>query len=265
MGTVFNLVMDSPLFLVLFFGILLMFVDAMYISKGSSSTKKAYTIISLIIVGLMVYTYVDSLARIFDSIAKGAVALIYFPSVLEYITTLVISLIILVVSIASKRVSKPLKIINSLIFLVNSFVFLLIVDQIATNEVDLTNKVSIYTNSNLSMLLELSIVIFVAWVIGLTLYKIINTLTPKAEKHEEVNLKTQTNFYEAPVLPADINELRQEALMAAPRVHYVVESAGERLEDMFTLEEYKEMRELLETIKKKKLKKQKKTSKKKAE
>jgi len=245
---VFDLILASPLFLVLLLGVLLMVVDTLYISKQDAKTKKIYIGASLLVVILFMYSYLDSLTSILDTIAKNMVTIIYFPTVLEYIATLIVSIIILGFSIFSSKMKPLVKRINILCFAINSFIFFLILDQIASSEVDLTNKVSIYTNSNLMALLELSLVVFVIWIIGLTLYKITKLITPKAEKQEEINLDTTMNFYDEPVLPANFTDLRNKELIPEPKVEYVVIKAKNE-SDMFTLEEYKQMRELLEVIK----------------
>ena len=63
------------------------------------------------------------------------------------------------------------------------------------------------------------------------------------------------NFYEAPDLPSTIEELRQKELIPEPKIEYIVvekeqpKEEKEDLSDIFTLEEYKQMRELLQEIK----------------
>jgi hypothetical protein len=237
--TVFNLIFTSPLFLILLFGIILMIVDIKLISKKDKKTKVIYAILSLVIVGLLLQSYFDSLLNIFDIIAKNIVSFIYFPTVLEYIIMLIISLIILFISIFNKKINHKVKIVNSFVCIINAFLFFLILDQISASNVDLSKMVSIYTNDKLMILFELSIGIFVLWIIGLIIYKIINAIIHK----NDVN-----NFYEEPELPKTIEELRKENLATPPKVEYVVvEKKNEN--DMFTLDDYKKMRALLEVIK----------------
>ena len=104
--TIFSLIFSSPLFLVLLFGFLLMIVDIYVISKKKKGTKIAYLIVSLIIIGLLLKNYFSSLFSIFDTIFKNIVTIIYFPSVLEYIIMLIISLVILFISLISRKTNK---------------------------------------------------------------------------------------------------------------------------------------------------------------
>ncbi len=236
-----SLVISSPLFLVLLLGITLMLVDVYFISKKSKKVKIAYIIVSLLIVGLLSHNYLEPLLSVLDTIGKNIITIIYFPSVLEYMLILIASLIILIISAVSKKTNKHVKVVNLIVFIVNIFIFFLILDELSKNKVDLTNKVSIYSNEILMSLFELSVIIFALWIIGLVIYKIINKLIHK-------NDSSDVNFYEEPVLPQSIEELRKEILTPPPSVEYiVVEKKNDN--DMFTLEEYRQMKKILEYIK----------------
>lgn len=236
--TIFNLIFSSPLFLVLLFGLVLIIIDIKFISKKDGKTKKIYSILSLLVIGILISMYYDSLLVLLDSISKNIVSLIYFPTVLEYIIMLIISLIILIYSLVSKKISSNIKMFNALAFISNSYIFFLILDEIENSKVDLSSKISIYTNDHLMILFEISLGIFIIWMVILILIKIIKMLSkPKVEE----------NFYEEPELPKTIEEVRRQVVYE-PKVEYVV---VEKKSDngMFTLEEYRQMRAILEVIK----------------
>lgn len=226
--TVFNLIYTSPLFLILLLGISLMVIDILFISKKDSKTKIVYGVISIVLIFFFMYSYLGSLLSIFDTIAKNIVAIIYFPSVLEYILMLLISLIILIVSVVSKKMNKIVKRINLFVLIINSFLFFLILDQIAKSNVDLTNKISVYTNSTLMILLELSIIIFAIWITVLILYKIIKVFLPK-ESLEKINLEISDEKLDFPKTIEETIKLEKE--------------------EMFSLKEYRQMKALLESMK----------------
>ena len=241
---IFSLIFSSPLFLILLLGIAIMLVDSFIISKKSKKTKIAYLIISILSITILLQNYYSSLFSVFDTIAKNIVTIIYFPSVLEYITILVISLIIIMVSLLSKKTNKKIKFINLLIFIIELFLFFLILDEISKNKIDLANKISVYSNVNLMALFELSVIIFAIWMIILILYKIIYRLT-----HKNEIIVNSNSFYEEPELPKTIEELRKEELVPPPQIEYiVVEKKNDN--DMFTLEEYRALKKLLEDMKK---------------
>ncbi len=242
---VFNLIFSSPLFLVLLLGIVIMVIDSFVISKKNKKVKIAYLIISLLGIIILLNNYLISLLSVFDTIAKNIVTIIYFPSVLEYIVILLISIIILIVSLISKKTNKKVKFMNFIVFIIELFLFFLILDQLTNKNIDLTNKISIYSNESLMALFELSVIIFAIWIIGLVLYKIIYKLTHKSEINDN---KINNSFYEEPELPKTIEELRKEELIPPPQIEYiVVEKKNDN--DMFTLEEYRALKKVLETMK----------------
>lgn len=236
--TIFNLIFSSPLFLVLLFGLVLILVDIKFISKKDKKTKAIYSVVSLLVIGILISMYYDSLLVLFNTISKNLISLIYFPTVLEYIIMLIISLIILICSLVNKKISPNVKTFNALAFISNSYIFFLILDEIENSKVDLSSKISIYTNDHLMILFEVSLGIFIFWIVSLILIKIIKTLA-KPKKEE--------NFYEEPELPKTIEEVQRE-IVYEPKVEYVVvEKKNEN--DMFTLDEYRQMRAILEVIK----------------
>lgn len=236
--TIFNLIFSSPLFLVLLFGLVLILVDIKFISKKDKKTKAIYSVVSLLVIGILISMYYDSLLVLFNTISKNLISLIYFPTVLEYIIMLIISLIILICSLVNKKISPNVKTFNALAFISNSYIFFLILDEIENSKVDLSSKISIYTNDHLMILFEVSLGIFIFWIVSLILIKIIKTLA-KPKKEE--------NFYEEPELPKTIEEVQRQ-IVYEPKVEYVVvEKKNEN--DMFTLDEYRQMRAILEVIK----------------
>lgn len=230
--TLFNLITSTPLFLVLLLGIALMIIDMMFISKKDKKTKIVYALISAIIIILFINSYFNSIKEIFDAVFKNIISIIYFPTMLEYIVTLVISFIILIISVISKKINKIIKRINIFVLSINTFLLFLIIDQINGIEIDLSNKISVYSNSVLMILLELSLIIFVIWIIGLLLYKIISGIISSK--------KVKVPFYEEPKLPNTFEELQMPKLKE------------EINKPEFTLDEYKQMSTILDIINKKK-------------
>ena len=158
---------------------------------------------------------------------------------------LIISLIILLISVFSKKLNYIIRRINIFVLVINGFLFFLILDQISNSNVDLASKVSIYSNTLLMILLELSIFIFIVWIIGLILYKIIKMLS--TDKKEEVTFSHQNLFDNTVTV-----DKKQETIKPEKEVEYIVIEKEIEKDDMFSLEEYKKMRELLELLNKKK-------------
>lgn len=237
-GSLFSLVFSTPLFLILLLCFLLMIIDMYFISKQKKNVEIIYAVLSVVIVIVLLQNYFESLGLLFNELFKNIISLIYFPSILEYIIILLVGLLILLVSVISKKISKRIKIVNAFVYAVNTFLFFLILDQITKNKIDLSNQISIYSNKNLMVLFELSMIIFALWIIGLILYKIIMKLINGKAKEEKLELpKLKENFYEEPELPKTMEELRGEDLKFTST------------QDIFTLDEYKKMKSILEKTK----------------
>lgn len=247
--TIFSLIFSSPLFLVLLFGLILIIIDIKFISKQDKATKWLYTFISIIIIGILIYMYYDSILEVFNTISKNIVTMIYFPSVLNYIIMLVISLGILIYSLSNKKIKSNIRVYNSIVFISNIYLFFLILDEIDNNEVDLASKISIYSNDHLMILFEVSVSIFALWIISLILIKIINYFLNKNNKVKEV--VEEIEMPKKIVIPKEKSfemPIIKEEPKPEPKIEYVVvEKKNDN--DMFTLEEYRQMRAILEVIK----------------
>ena len=101
--TLFDLITSSPLFLILLSGIILMIIDMLFISNKDKKTQKIYLIVSILLIILILNLYFNSILSILDTISKNIVTIIYFPTILQYIIMLIISIVILLVSILIKE------------------------------------------------------------------------------------------------------------------------------------------------------------------
>ncbi len=249
--TIFSLIFSSPLFLVLLFGLVLIIIDIKFISKKDKTTRWLYTFISIIIIGILIYMYYDSILEVFNTISKNIITMIYFPSVLNYIVMLIISLGILIYSLANKKIKSNIRVYNSIVFTVNIYLFFLILDEIDNNEVDLASKISIYSNDHLMILFEVSVGIFALWLISLILIKIINYFLAKKTKPQNEEIEEKIEMPRKIVIhkeePIEMPAIK-EVPKPEPKIEYiVVEKKSD--DDMFTLEEYRQMRAILEVIK----------------
>ena len=249
--TIFSLIFSSPLFLVLLFGLVLIIIDIKFISKKDKTTKWLYTFISIIIIGILIYMYYDSILEVFNTISKNIITMIYFPSVLNYIVMLIISLGILIYSLANKKIKSNIRVYNSIVFTVNIYLFFLILDEIDNNEVDLASKISIYSNDHLMILFEVSVGIFALWLVSLILIKIINYFLVKKTKPQNEEIEEKIEMPRKIVIPKE-EPIEMPAIKEVPKpepkIEYVVVEKKSD-DDMFTLEEYRQMRAILEVIK----------------
>lgn len=277
--TLFTLIFSSSLFLILLLGIFIILVDVFYISKQSRKVKIMYLIVSVIVMVILLITYFEEFLKFIDVLNKNIVMLINFPSLLQYTVIIFITLIIMIISIFNKKMNRILSRINIGVFIADLFIFFLILDQINKTNIDLSNKINIYSNKNLMVLFEISMIIFVIWLFGLLTYKICSVLitrnksskvimdnnevnlsereeATKEDNEEEIELPkrrddgTIINLYEEPEMPRTIEELRKERVLENLTKKF--DDNQSMIDGLFTVEEYKELSKLLHDMKKNK-------------
>lgn len=277
--TLFTLIFSSSLFLILLLGIFIILVDVFYISKQSRKVKIMYLIVSVIVMVILLITYFEEFLKFIDVLNKNIVMLINFPSLLQYTVIIFITLIIMIISIFNKKMNRILSRINIGVFIADLFIFFLILDQISKTNIDLSNKINIYSNKNLMVLFEISMIIFVIWLFGLLTYKICCVLitrnksskvimdnnefnlsereeVTKEDNEEEIELPkrrddgTIINLYEEPEMPRTIEELRKERVLENLTKKF--DDNQSMIDGLFTVEEYKELSKLLYDMKKNK-------------
>ena len=277
--TLFTLIFSSSLFLILLLEIFIILVDVFYISKQSRKVKIMYLIVSVIVMAILLITYFEEFLKFIDVLNKNIVMLINFPSLLQYTVIIFITLIIMIISIFNKKMNRILSRINIGVFIADLFIFFLILDQINKTNIDLSNKINIYSNKNLMVLFEISMIIFVIWLFGLLTYKICSVLitrnksskvimdnnevnlsereeATKEDNEEEIELPkrrddgTIINLYEEPEMPRTIEELRKERVLENLTKKF--DDNQSMIDGLFTVEEYKELSKLLHDMKKNK-------------
>ena len=277
--TLFTLIFSSSLFLILLLGIFIILVDVFYISKQSRKVKIMYLIVSVIVMVILLITYFEEFLKFIDVLNKNIVMFINFPSLLQYTVIIFITLIIMIISIFNKKINRILSRINIGVFVADLFIFFLILDQINKTNIDLSNKINIYSNKNLMVLFEISMIIFVLWLLGLLIYKICSVLitrnkyskvimdnnevnlgeseeVTKEDNEEEIELPkrkedgTIINLYEEPEMPRTIEELRKEKVLENLTKKFDEKSS--MIDGLFTVEEYKELSKLLHDMQKNK-------------
>lgn len=269
--TLLNLVLSSSLFLILLISIGIIILDICYISRKSKKVKIIYSVISfMIIIGLSI-NYLKELVNIVNVINKNLVMLINFPTILEYVTIIFISILVMIISFIFKRFTKIIRGINLGVVIADIFIFFLILDQISKNNVDLSNKIDIYSNQNLMVLFQISLFIFIIWMAFLIIYSIIMKLIKtnyniekeiiKNEEIKNIDIEENNifedlelpkkkneiiNFYDEPEMPKTIEELRKENADSLKEINI----QNSVIDGVFTLEEYKEIKKLLDELKK---------------
>ena len=186
---------------------------------------------------------------------------INFPSLLQYTVLMFVMLVFMIVGLFIKKKNKFIKNINIVSFFIELFLFFLILDVISKSDIDLNNKINIYANSNLLVLFEMSVFVFLIWFLIICVTKIYyviigNKQVPikednKSDKveseEEEIELpklidKNTENMYDEPEMPKTVEELKKEKNK---------NQNVDLVDGIFTIEEIKQLRKMLNELNKK--------------
>lgn len=153
-------------------------------------------IASLVVLGFYISNYVSTVAVFINNVSTRLIEVIYFPTTLEFMLVMIVSLVIMAATFLSSNTNKYIKILNTVLPITISFLFLSIIEYINVNNVPF-DEFSVFTNPILMSLYELSMGLFMSWIIALLVIKIdkfiINSITSTSEvKDTNLNLVTVT-------------------------------------------------------------------------
>lgn len=163
----FDMILDVK-FIFIFLGVLVI-ATFLYLIKKIDNRKyiMIITLSLLLILGIDIVINYKELAEVFDNFMTIFFSNIYFPSVYVYVGTLLIVAIAFITSMFNKMLNKIYKIINGITFVMNNILLAIILNIIAKNKIDVFTPNELYTNINLVAVLEISIGLFVLWVLSL--------------------------------------------------------------------------------------------------
>lgn len=163
----FDMILDFK-FIFAFVGIILI-STFLYLIKKIDNKKYILTILlsALVILIIDIIINYKELSLVFDNFMTIFFSNIYFPSIYVYIATIVIISISFIVSILNKMLNKAYKVVSGIAFIMNNILFVIVLNIIAKNKIDVFTPNSLYTNVNLVAILEISIGLFILWILSL--------------------------------------------------------------------------------------------------
>lgn len=179
-----NLIDSSPLFLfcsMLAIAILIFFIICII---RDIKVNKWFFISIWSIVGIMlVFNYNEFFINLIDNLFNTIFMALYFPNLTVYVIVLAISNICFIYSMFSKKISKHHKVLNIINGLIINVFLILIIDIVNRNNINVYDELTVYSNSNLLVLLELTTAIFTSWIL-LTLLFLAKKKLKKYDKFE---------------------------------------------------------------------------------
>lgn len=229
----FDMILDVK-FIFIFLGVLVI-ATFLYLIKKIDNRKyiMIITLSLLLILGIDIVINYKELAEVFDNFMTIFFSNIYFPSVYVYVGTLLIVAIAFITSMFNKMLNKIYKIINGITFVMNNILLVIILNIIAKNKIDVFTPNELYTNINLVAVLEISIGLFVLWILSLivvyTTSVICDRIGNKRREFvtcdinsdvEEIDITKDTSSYNNVLTPVEaVSEVKEPSI-----VTYEIES-----------------------------------------
>ena len=171
---------SSVLFIIL--GII--FASAMIINiKNKKKIGKLVSILGWIFIVLfIIIRYSSYLNKLFDNLINNIFMQIFFPNLATYVIIIIITNFIFLYSII-KKTSNLSKVINVIFFTVIMVFMLYTLEQIITNNINIYSFEEVYSNDDISVLIQSTTIFFTFWIILIISKLIINKLIEKSIKN----------------------------------------------------------------------------------
>jgi len=177
-----KLISTSPLFLIcLILGILILTYFIICIILNKKINKHLFVIASILVGVLLFINYSSLIIKVIDFIIDSIFMAIYFPSLPIYVSVLLLSNISFFISLFSKKQLKSRRISNIIESIMLDLFLIIIIDVVSKNDINIYEKVTLYTNTSLLVLLQLSMGIFISNI----LINLIISAKIKLEKYDD--------------------------------------------------------------------------------
>ena len=180
--------------LVFIFAILILLITFVYMFKKISSRKYMLivSVLMILMFGVSIVSNYKILMDTFDNFSTIFFRNIYFPSIYVYIGILVFNFVVFITSVLSAKKKKIYKVINTINFILNNILFAIVLNIIAKNKIDIFSMSSLYTNTSLVAILELSISTFAVWLFCLLVIYITNVICDRIMIKKKAKNKVET-------------------------------------------------------------------------
>lgn len=182
-------IMNNNASSIILFVVLILLTIALLITykKNSKAVKISFVVIYILIAISTIVIFREQIWMLFDYLIENIIKNLLFPNLAVYMAILLIINVIVLLSIFSNKMKYYVKSINIVCFSISQLFLYLIVKNIITNNINVYEKLSIYTNQELLVLVELSMHLFVVWICVLMIIRAVDYLIVKSEKNNIVD------------------------------------------------------------------------------
>lgn len=225
--------------IILIVTILLIILTLLYLVKILNKKKYILSmILSFIVVfSISIISNYKILSTTFDNFTTIFFRGIYFPSIYLYITTLILLLVVFIMSILSIKLPKTYKVINTTAFIINNIFLAIILNIIAKNKIDIFSVNSLYTNTNLVVVLELNMSMIIIWLLSLIVVYLTNIICDRITLKKNVKVPT-TNEIVVNNIPLEDNKKIEKPVLVKDKI-IVTSSANTKEKENTVIKESK--------------------------
>ncbi len=150
---------------------IILYIFLLYNEKRQSKKVKV-TLTALIIFffSLLVFYFSDDIINVLSEIIKTIMRCFYFPNIVFYILTVIISLIILIYTVLKEKITKLNKIITYTFTIIHLFLFTNFITLAITNNLSLIDSANIYQHDQMFVIVLFSQIIFILLIIYKLIY-----------------------------------------------------------------------------------------------
>lgn len=150
---------------------IILYIFLLYNEKRQSKKVKV-TLTALIIFffSLLVFYFSDDIINVLSEIIKTIMRCFYFPNIVFYILTVIISLIILIYTVLKEKITKLNKIITYTFTIIHLFLFTNFISLAITNNLSLIDNDNIYQHDQMFVIVLFSQIIFILLIIYKLIY-----------------------------------------------------------------------------------------------
>ncbi len=181
-----ELLLSNPLYLGLFIIFVLLFLFQFLNVKRRNVVVQIF--VSVLFLGLMAFVilgYRESILTGLDYLIERLVLNLYFPSFIIYMIVILFSYLIFVYTTFHKKFSSIVKKINTGFFTFIQFLFCVFLIIVITEKIDISSRIAMYQSQDLTMVLQMSMILFLLWLLALVVayyIKLIRKYFTKKEK-----------------------------------------------------------------------------------
>ena len=177
-----DIILSSPLFLCSILLVEIALIVYFILKKQNVKLNKKTIVLIWIVLGIVIVVmYNKVIFNLLDNFINYIFTALYFPNLAVYLAIIIISNVFYFISVFSKKTSKRHNIVNIANALILDVLMIFIIDIVNKNNINVYEKLTVFSNSKLLVLLELSTGIFSSWI----LLNLFISLKEKLEKYDD--------------------------------------------------------------------------------